>query len=463
MNILSSFKAKVAAGAEFRFSNYGSGYGATDPWGGLWRMLSGSTFDYRREAGILWENSICMAGVKWVWRNFPRARLVVMRPTKELDANGAPEYEEVQGHPLTELWARPNPFYSRTTLMKGMLLSYMIDGNSHTFINRNRLGTPVELYYTPHFQISPRWQGTDDHPTFPGESTNYIDHWEYRVDGKFVEWKPNDVFHWRDGYDPQNPRRGLSALGSVLREIAGDNCASTLTAALLRNNNIPGLIVSPKAGSSMTDVEREKLTAVYGTKFKGDRAGEALFSTAPLDMQRLGFSMKEMDLGPFRDINEERIMAQWGIPLPVVGMGSGLAQTKVGATMKSMIELAWDQCLIPMQDEFGDELTFWAKAEFSAWMQDGEIVVFDRSKVSALQGDVNELHTRTRNDWQADLLTREEAKRKIGMKTDKTKDDVYYSQVATAKPVSEPDPEDDLSPDVEPAVPINNDEDDDAA
>jgi phage portal protein BeeE len=46
--------------------------------------------------------------------------------------------------------------------------------------------------------------------------------------------------------DPRETRRGLSPLGSLVREVAIDEHASNFTAAILKNLGIIGLIVSPK-------------------------------------------------------------------------------------------------------------------------------------------------------------------------------------------------------------------------
>lgn len=419
-------------------------------------MLSGSTFDYRREAGITWENSICLCGIRWVMRNFGRARMGVERPTGKMLENGEEEYLPAQNHPFSALWNRPNPYYSRNTLLKGAILSYMADGNGHIFINRSRAKRAVELYYVPHFMLSPRWlpAGDEEHPTFPGESTNYIDHWEHRVDGKIDKWRPNDVFHWRDGIDPQNARRGLSGLGAVLREIAGDNSASVMSASLLRNSNVPGLMISAKQGKDgqssfrgLSPDEESKLKALAKEKWSGDRVGELMIVPAAVDVSKLGFTPKEMDLAPNRRINEERIMAQWGIPLAVAGLGAGLEQTKVGATMKAMVALAWDQCLIPMQDELAEELTFWGQREFSDDFQDGERVFFDRSKIPALQEDVSELHLRVQGDFKTGLIKRSAGLKIYGMAYG-PEDDVYATGVAVTRgdpktgDESEDDPDD---------------------
>jgi hypothetical protein len=82
--------------------------------------------------------------------------------------------------------------------------------------------------------------------------------------------------------------------------------------------------------------------------FTGDKRGEALALGAPTEAQLLQYNMQGFDVGPIRDVSEERVCAAIGIPAAVVGFGTGLQQTKVGATMKEMRQLAWISGVIPL-------------------------------------------------------------------------------------------------------------------
>src|SRR5690606_25027101 len=60
--------------------------------------------------------------------------------------------------------------------------------------------------------------------------------------------------------------------------------------------------------------------------------------------------------GPLRDISEERVCAILGVPAAVVGFGSGLQSTKVGATMRELVRLARVNCIEPAQWTIGRQL-----------------------------------------------------------------------------------------------------------
>jgi hypothetical protein len=54
---------------------------------------------------------------------------------------------------------------------------------------------------------------------------------------------------------------------------------------------------------------------------------------------QLGFAPRDLDLSALRNVAEERVCAALGVPAAVVGFGTGLEQTKLGATMRELRQL----------------------------------------------------------------------------------------------------------------------------
>ena len=105
-------------------------YGAlTRVFGGLWSRYGGwgwsrirlflpsARFDWEREAGDTWMNSIVALAISWLGDRFPRPLIRVSKLTRKGN------YEPVGRHALTDLWQRPNRFYGRRTLEKAIGLS----------------------------------------------------------------------------------------------------------------------------------------------------------------------------------------------------------------------------------------------------------------------------------------------------------------------------------------------------
>ncbi|MDE2104439.1 MAG: hypothetical protein KGL39_44805, partial [Patescibacteria group bacterium] len=113
----------LADGLKFLFSGTG-GWGAGGslfPWGGLGPFLPGAQFDYRREAGNLWENSAVAACIYFLWRTYSQAEPYVERRIKGL-------WQKVDDHPLPDLLAHPNPYYDGTVLAAAIITSLYCDG-----------------------------------------------------------------------------------------------------------------------------------------------------------------------------------------------------------------------------------------------------------------------------------------------------------------------------------------------
>ena len=334
--------------------------------GGLMRRTQ---FDYAREVGTGIDASVVMAPVQWIQRAAPEARLRVMR------GQGA-DRREVDNHPLVQLVARPNPFYSETALVSGTVFSYCTAGYSYWIKVRNGAGRVVELWYVPHWSIEPKW---------PRDGSDFLSHYEYRPGGGQppVRLEPEDVVHFRHGIDPRNPRQGLSPLAGVLREIFTDLESSNFVAALLRNMGVPGVVISPDGGVSVAPDDVEATKKWFGEAFGGDRRGAPLVMGGATKVSTFGFNPQQMDLSVTRDVAEERVCASLGVPAAVVGFGAGLQTAKVGATMGELRKLAWTNGVLPLLRSFADEV----ERSLAELLSAGDQVGHDTDGVAALAED----------------------------------------------------------------------------
>jgi hypothetical protein len=95
----------------------------------------------------------------------------------------------------------------------------------------------------------------------------FVDYYEYTVDGEQTRSsirvrRPLPLWP-----RPDNPRRGSSPLRSVLREVFTDNEAADFTASLLRNMGVPGLLVSPETGVTISDEDAQQTKTDLKEKF----------------------------------------------------------------------------------------------------------------------------------------------------------------------------------------------------
>lgn len=372
-----------------RGASWGAGLAAT--------WLNHTRLDIRRRVGEGDRNSIVVACVNWICRTWPEAPIVV----RTVSAGGV--VETVDDHPLARLLRRPNPYYSGRQLLTATLADRRLRGNAYWLKVRGARGNVVELWWLPAASVAPAWPKDDD--------TVFISHYEYTVNGRKTEYPPEDIVHFRVGFDPNNVRQGRSEIADLLGELFTDEEASSYVASVLANMGVPGVVISPDADSGASDEDLEEVKKKFQERFGGDQRGEPLVMKGPTKVSVLSFSPKDMTVRELRRIPEERVTAAIGIPAIVVGLGAGLDRSTF-ANMAEAREAAYEGHIIPDQALFDDDLNLQLVPDFGD--PDRLRVEHDYSKVRVLQQDENELHARAREDLKAGLLTLDQALQMIG-------------------------------------------------
>ena len=113
------------------------------------------------------------------------------------------------------------------------------------------------------------------------------------------------------------------------------------------------------------------------------------YSRAGLRCKQVGANPGDMAMDVLRQVPEQRVAAVLGIPAAVLGFGSGLDATKVGATMAQMERQAIRNGVLPDAEEIAETLTMQLNIA-------GVRIGLDTSAVLALQPD-QEMLTRVWN------------------------------------------------------------------
>lgn len=360
------------------------------------------------------QNSAVMACVKFASRAFPEAPLVVERLNGDV-------WEQQRKHGLSALVARPNPYYSGSLLWSGTLLSLMVDGNAYWLKLRgaNGRGAVRELWYLPHFSVTPKCEA----------GAAYVSHYEYRAKGQLFRLAPEDVVHFRDGIDPDNPMLGLAPLKSVAREILTDNEIAQYSHSILKNMGVVGVLITPKDSQSVFEEgHAELIKQRFSATTTGNLRGEPLVLDAPLDVQSPGWSPKDISIDVLRQVPEARICAVLGIHPTVVGLSVGLEHSTF-ANMREAREMAYESFIIPMQSLCADALGTQHLPDLGD--EDAERCRFDTSQVRVLQEDENSKAARLGQAYQFGGIKRSEYRAALGY--DSTPDDeLYYTDLQFA-------------------------------
>lgn len=410
-------------------------------------------FGYFPNSKIDWErltdpilNSVVAAGVYWYADMFPEAQVTVMRENPEGDD------ERLIGHELARLWENPNPFYSGDEMAAAAMIDWWLDGNVYLQVIESNGGQPAQLWYTPANLVEPKWP--------IGSPDVYVSHYEYRDGVTVHEWAPESVIHLRNGIDPRNTRKGQGRLKAVLREIFTDDEASNFIASVLRNHAVPGIIVTPKpdAGFVFDDASAKTTKEVLNRDFTGDQRGSTAVLNGPIELHRVSWSPSELDLSRFRNVTEERVSSVMGLNAAVLNLGTGLEAVNVGATMTAYVKLAWQRGMRPVQRRIGAQLTRQLLPLYRG-TTDADAVVFDTSKVPALEEDAEARDRRAVANYRGQIWTRGEARVATG-RVAEDNDDVFVigisetlvSREATVEDIYGPAEPGDTDPVTDPAT-----------
>ncbi len=351
-----------------------------------------------------YQSAIIMACVFWIMRTFPEAPLFL----RQRNADGSKD--DLFDHPMLTLLDAPNPFYDGLLLQMATIADYTIDGNAYWRKIRSEAGRVVQLWWIPSTLIEPRWNFNN---------LEYITHYDYAPGGFQEKVPPEDIVHFRNGLDPNNIRKGLAPLKSLFREIFTDDEAANMTAALLKNLGVPGIVISPKEGGTAFLPEvAKRIKERFKQETTGDRRGEPLVMSAATEVTQFGFNPKQMLLTELRRIPEERISGVLGVPAIVAGLGAGLARSTF-ANMHEAREMAYESNIIPSQRIFGSVIKRQLLTEFVDDLA-GWLVAYDLSEVRVLQEDENKKAERVSKMVQGGYLTVANAQRETNTPVDET-------------------------------------------
>lgn len=310
----------------------------------LHTALPNTLINYQEKVGDPLLNSALVAVLNWITRNFPEAPIHLFKlGTDEL-------YKQEHNHPLGNLLKSPNPHYDYATMWTGILTDLFITGNAYLYKLRDKEGKVIALYYFPSWTFEPKWDINAG-----SSAMNFITYYEYKGGGKALPIPVTDVIHFRDGFDPDNIRKGRPTIRSLIREIYTDNEATNFAAALLNNRGIPSFVIGPGPGAEIPKDKADMLRDKFRKDFGRDMRGNILVSTTEFHLEQIAFNPQEMNLDALHTFPEERIAAVLGIPPSVVGFLAGDNITATGS-YKEARAMAYESTIIPLQKKLADQL-----------------------------------------------------------------------------------------------------------
>jgi len=350
--------------------------------GTLSQLFQGTRGDYTRKAGNPLHSSLVMAPLAWLMRNGQQAVPRIRRRGEgdALDTIHPGDKANPGAARLLEVLDAPNDHYDGATLIAATIADLALNDNAYWLKIRNRLDGVVQLWWAPDAFMEPRRRE---------DSGNFIDYYAYTVGGAEMQVAVEDVVHFRDGMDPENPMKGMPKMRAVLREVFTDNEAAAYTANMLKNMGVPGLIISPESVNGFADPIAEdidELKQEIEQLTTGANRGRALVLKRPTRVDTIGFDPSKMNARDMRRVPEERMSGVIGVPAIVSSFGAGLDRSTF-ANMGEAREAAAEEGLVPKWQLMARTIRHQLLPDFEGDAAREMLVDFDTSEVRVMRED----------------------------------------------------------------------------
>lgn len=356
-----------------------------------------------------WVNSAFYACVNWMANTFPEADAVVQKYDPSTD-----RWKTLPREPLALMLNRPNPVYGGSTLWGATLMSKCAAGNSYWVKARDGLKTINGLWYYPHHAISPIWF---NYPNAP-----YISYYETSVNGQYARIYPEDIVHFRNILDIDNPRMGLSPLSGFGLELRSDQEGARATDTMLHNLGMLVPLISPTGEVEWDEGAATAFKATYKESTTGKNRGDPVVGTAPFMVHQVGATPKDMAMDILRRESATRVCACLGIDPMVIGI-QGLQQTYNNKAEAR--DAAYESFIIPTQKAVAETLSMHLLPDF--YNDSSNLRVwFDLSDVRVLQDDEDKIAARTEKLYKSRIIDLYRAKERVGEIAQEADRGVYY-------------------------------------
>ncbi|ARU40199.1 hypothetical protein CCB80_03215 [Armatimonadetes bacterium Uphvl-Ar1] len=374
-------------------------------------LLPQSTVDYQAELeGKLHLNSLLAMGVDYFASNIAMSPLIVEASKAEA---GGVRWSPVDGHEAQERAAMPNPHYSWSRLAFGMAQSWLLDGNVFILDWPSVTGGSNGWFWLPHDLVEVHDDQQSD-VAAPQDGSRLVTYYRYyQPGGGYIDFSPDVMIHLARGFDLRDPKRGFSPVKAAIKEIYGDNVATTYTSAILDNAGVVSLMFSPdmrqKTQVIIDKEDAKSLPDQIRKFFTREGAGKAMWSPVGVQVQKLAFSPAEMDLGPLTDRTIARICGAMGFDPMVLGLPSA---NKTYANREAADDAAYTRIITPAKEQWAEQITVkYLKQKLG---EKNTRIAWDNSRVPALQDDRTETATVAALLFEKGIITQARALEMIG-------------------------------------------------
>lgn len=305
---------------------------------------------------------------------------------------------EQEEHPLSKLLQKPNKAMSCAQLLSFIASFAYIGGNCYVVKVRGAQGNVVGLYPYHDGQISP----------VPSQY-EWIDHYEYKVDNVTKIIPADDVIHFRSHIiDPLRPHKGMSPILAAARGVDIYGEMEKIIYSTLKNDGMPRGMLSFPPEAAMSPQQIDLLREQFGDNYGGAKRGRTAVMSGGATYERLSFNLEELQADNIISRAEVAICQAFRVH-PLVAMTYAGLMNSTYSNMEEAFKQFTTLTRVPIWNAW--EETF--EQGFAAEYPDIELE-FDMSHVEALQPSMESVQASAIQQFQANIITQNEARVLLG-------------------------------------------------
>jgi HK97 family phage portal protein len=275
-------------------------------------------------------------------------------------------------HPISLLFKRPNPHFSRQKLMELVVSWLELSGNAYLkliFVN----GQVKEIWPISPDRISPV-PSTDP--------SKFIDGYKVVRDGgaEVIDPDFNDenILHIKL-FDPSNPYLGISPLQAASKSVDLDNAQLEWNTSTMQNRGVVDGVFTFKR--PIDGAQAQSIMERIVDKFSGRKnARKPLVIGDDATYTRLSLNPIELDFQNSRKHNREEILSVFGVPPQLIGIQDSSTYNNYAISMR----IFWETTVLPLLDMIKDAFNHHFQLE------GGYSIGYDISEVAALRNNEDE-------------------------------------------------------------------------
>ena len=301
--------------------------------------------------------------------------------------------EIIKGHPLKQLFRRPNSLQSRAAYVKYWCMCMLLGGKAYQWANVLDSGDIAEMWVLPPADVDVQL----------GSTFGTIHSFTWNYQGRNIPLNPDHVLYsWFP--NPRDFMMPMSPLQAAAQEVDLSNQGQRWNLSLLANYAKPPFVVTLDKDAEMTlkDSHVKDIKEALRSEYSGaSNAGRAPVQKIPgLQLVPYGWSPQDMDWLQGLEAQDVRIANVYDVPPEFIGKAATYENRK------EAVRALYDQAILPLMELLGDELTNWP----IMGLPEEQWIGIQKDSIKALQEEQTEVAKRVGSLVDRGIITRNEAR-----------------------------------------------------